>query len=60
MNKLFSGDLSEEVKTSAQLLQEHLEKIKYGLFFRSYFIFLGVFLITLFLIIAVIRLAIKI
>ena len=57
-NKLNEG-LPEQVESSAELLQEHLKKVDYKYLARIYFYGLGIFLITLFSIIATIRLAIK-
>jgi len=58
-NKLNEG-LPEAVESSAELLQEHLKKVDYRLFTKAYFYGLGVLLITLFSIIATVRLAINI
>jgi len=58
-NKLNEG-LPEAIESSAEQLQEHLKRINYRLFTKAYFYGLGIFLITLFSIIVVIRLAIRI
>lgn len=55
-NKLLQG-VPEQVESSTEVLQEHLKKIDYLLFAKAYFYGLGIFLITLFSIIAVSRLA---
>ena len=55
-NKLNEG-IPEAVESSAELLQEHLKKIDYKFLVRTYFLGLGIFLITLFSIIATVRLA---
>lgn len=58
-NKLNEG-LPEAVQSSAEILQEHLKKINYKLFVKTYFYALGIFLITLFSVIATVRLALKV
>jgi len=55
-NKLSRG-LPEKVESSAKLLEDHLAKLNYRLFIKVYFAGLGIFLITLFSIIVVARLA---
>jgi hypothetical protein len=55
-NKLTKG-LTEEVESSAKLLEEHLARINYKLFIKTYFIGLSIFLVTLFSIIVTVRLA---
>jgi hypothetical protein len=57
-NRLLKG-VPEAIKGNAEMLQEHLSKLDYKLFLRAYFIGLGIFVITLFSIIATIRLAIS-
>lgn len=58
-NKLEDG-LPEAIQSSAELLDEHLKKVDYKLFAKAYFIGLGIFLITLFSIIATVRIAMHI
>lgn len=55
-NKLNEG-LPEAVESSAELLQEHLKKVDYKFLARAYFYVLGLILITLFSVIATVRLA---
>lgn len=55
-NKLNEG-LPETVESSAEILQEHLKKVDYRFLIKTYFLGLGIFLITLFTIIATFRLA---
>lgn len=57
-NKLNEG-LPEEIISSAKNLEDHLNKINWQVFAIAYLYGLGFLLVTLFTIIATIRLAIK-
>jgi hypothetical protein len=55
-NKLNDG-LPEVIESSAELLQEHLKKVDYKFLSKAYLYVLGLLLITLFSVIATVRLA---
>lgn len=56
MHKKFNERFGE----NAKLLEEHLTKLNWKIWARAYAIFFGIFLVSLFLIIAVVQLALKI
>lgn len=56
----FVASLKERAGENAALLQELIESIQWRVFFRFYCAIFGIFLVSLFLVIAVVRLALLI
>lgn len=55
-NKLERG-LPEQVESSAKILEEHLKKVNYRLFIKAYLVVIGLISLTIFLFVAMARLA---
>lgn len=59
-NKIPQDDIKDITKRKAKIIEEHIEQANWKLLLKTYFIGLGIFIITLFLILFIIDLSFSI